>query len=284
MKKFKTLMLLPAIIAMSLFSFSIVTKAEDSGLKVGGATILEPMMFDFADLYQAKYGKSVHTEGGGANTGFNKMLKGELDIATVTRPLKPEEKTSITCKTIGYDGVVFIVHKNNPINALTKQQVIDIYTGKITNWKELNGINSNIIPPVVRDSGGAMYNMFQKYTGLTDPTLSTPGVNGYVMKNVHLSLTTYDAVEYLISNPNTLSFTTMGGALSFIKDGSPIKIINLDGIITNKENIINKKYPISTELNLAYKSETDKIKKFVDLFSTPEGIKIIEKNNSIPAN
>lgn len=277
--------LLLLLLCSVIFSTNKANAQQTPDLKVGGATILEAMMLDFADLYQNKYGNTVYTEGGGANIGLQKMIKGELDVATVTRPLKQEEKDTMICKTIGYDALVFIVNVNNPVNALTKQQIVDIYTGKITNWKDLGGSDSLAIP-VIRDSGGAMSNLFKKYSGLTEASSQEIGINGKIKKDAHLALTTYDSIDYILSSSrsNAISFTTLGGALSFIKEGSPIKILIIDGITVNKENIVSKKYPISTELNLVYKSETDKIKKFVDLFSSLEGKKIIEKNNSIPVN
>ncbi len=109
----------------------------------------------------------ITVTGGGSGTGIAALINGEIDIADSSRPMKPEEIQKAKANgiepvefIIARDGLAVIVHPDNPVDELTRAQVADIYTGKITNWKEVGG-NDEAITLYGRQSTSGTYVYFR---------------------------------------------------------------------------------------------------------------------------
>jgi phosphate transport system substrate-binding protein len=97
-------------------------------------------------------GAALAVTGGGSGTGIAALIQGSTTLAMSSRTIKPEEieqakKNNVTPKkfTVGYDGIAVVVHPDNPVSTLTTGQLADIYTGKITDWKDVGGKNGKIV-------------------------------------------------------------------------------------------------------------------------------------------
>ena len=109
----------------------------------------------------------ITVTGGGSGTGIAALINGEIDIADSSRPMKPEEIEKAKVNgiepvefIIARDGLAVIVHPDNPVGELTRAQVADIYTGKITNWKDVGG-NDDAITLYGRQSTSGTYVYFR---------------------------------------------------------------------------------------------------------------------------
>src|SRR5512133_293081 len=125
-------------------SQSITLKGSDTVLPVAQAEA-EEFMIENSD-------KSITVTGGGSGVGITALIDGEVDIATASREMKPEETDAAKAKgvnpvetTIAYDGITVIVNPENPVSDLTFDQLRGIYNGTISNWKDVGGADSEIV-------------------------------------------------------------------------------------------------------------------------------------------
>ena len=107
----------------------------------------------WAENFMKKYPDiSVYTEGGGTATGALSLAKGRVNICAASRPLRPEEiqllaknfKRVGVSTLVAKDALTIYLHPDNPIKNLSLQQLSDIFTGKIKNWKEVGGDDTSI--------------------------------------------------------------------------------------------------------------------------------------------
>ncbi|RIK55833.1 MAG: hypothetical protein DCC57_04670, partial [Chloroflexi bacterium] len=94
----------------------------------------------------------IAVTGGGSGTGIAALINGTVDIANVSRQIKPDEIAAAEANgvepvefVVAIDALAVVVHPSNPIDKLTIDQLSDIFTGKITNWKELGGLDAPIV-------------------------------------------------------------------------------------------------------------------------------------------
>ena len=138
--------LLPVFLVLALFGWpgtaGAQTKAPDllSGkLVVTGSSTVAPLIAEIGKRFESLYPKvRVDVQTGGSSRGVADARQGLADIGMVSRVMKDDEK-DLHAFAVARDGVGIIVHKDNPVRALTDDQIIAIYTGKITNWKEVGG-------------------------------------------------------------------------------------------------------------------------------------------------
>ena len=116
-----------------------------NGQKIKGSDTVLPLSQKEAEVYlKANAGKSVTVTGGGSGVGMAALVDGTTDIAMASRKIKLDEKLKIqeggktvVEKIIAYDALSVVVNPKNPVSKLTRQQLEGIFTGKITNWKQL---------------------------------------------------------------------------------------------------------------------------------------------------
>ena len=123
---------------------------------VGSSTIGEDIIPEAAKAFTAKTGipfGSIEIQGSGK--GLEMVLRGEAQLAGVSRSLSSQEKQQrFYHRIIGYDAVGIFVHPTNPLTTLTKEQLKAVYTGRITNWKELGGVDAPVGVITVNSGSG----------------------------------------------------------------------------------------------------------------------------------
>lgn len=229
----------------------------------GSVTILEGLMKDAAQIYEKKTGVKIGLGGGGSGAGVKAIIGGLIDVAGVSRDLKPEEeKQGLVAYTIGWGAVGIVANKAVTVENLTTKQAKDILTGKIKNWNEVGGSNMPI-KVVISTPGCACREEFQEMVMDKEPYAS-------------------DAV---ISPMKTLSDTvkatpgSVGPLATAVIDTSKVKIIKLDGFAPTPDNVKNKKYKASRQINLVTKGAAQgKVKDFIDFILSPQGQSLVEKN------
>lgn len=247
-------------------------------LLFSGSTTIQPIIEDLSPTFQQSYGISIMVEGGGSDNGIDKLKSAKTDISMVSRSLSEEEKKQFSFLTIGYDAVAIVVHKNNPIHSLSKAQLIDIYRGKITNWKEVGGLNRSIILISKKVDRGTMH-VFEGATGIfhpDNPKNSNPFLK--ISSKAWESGANNDAIVWVGGLRDAIGFVSVGSVNHFKNTKMPIKIVSLDGIVPTEHSIRSKTYPISRELNLVYAKKTPLIQKLITFILTPKGQKFVEKN------
>lgn len=265
-----------------LFLFFIVVvpnvMGETKPLISLGATTIQPIIESVKSSYTHKTGLNIVTQGGGSDLGIKNLSEGKINIAMVVRDLTPDEKSRFDYAVIGYDGVAMIVHKSNPIKNLSKQQLIDIYRGKIKNWDTLGGSKKSIILISKQSNRGLLY-LFEQGTGLFHPSNNA---NSNPAKKIASwawdAGSNNDNIVWTGGLPNAISYISLGSALSNIANGMPIKLISLDGIMPSTKTILNGTYPMIGKLTMVYRKNDSEAKHFVEFLLSEEGQKAVRKN------
>jgi len=138
-----------SMILLMGFMGCIGGEKESKTLSLAGSTTVEPIASKAAGVYMEKHPDvKVTVQGGGSGTGIKMVGEGTVDIGNASRKIKDKEKDlypDLVGTIIAYDGIAIVVHPSNPVENLTKQQLQDIYAGKITNWKEIGGEDREIV-------------------------------------------------------------------------------------------------------------------------------------------
>ena len=184
-----------------------------------------------------------------------------------SRGLKADEKQALWSVQIALDGIAIIVNPQNPVQALTAEQVRDIYAMNITNWAELGGSNDKI-HVVAREDGSGTRTSFESLIMGQEritPKAIVQDSNG--------------AVKQLVGqDPNSIGFISLGLVDQTVKD------VALDGIQPTRGNVINSTYGLYRPFLFLSKGEpTGLVKQFIDYTLSPDGQKILADEGLIPS-
>jgi phosphate transport system substrate-binding protein len=201
----------------------------------------------------------------GSNAGVNLVVSGETDLGYISRDLLDTEKGKVEAVAIGASGTAVAVAATNPVKALTKDQVAKIFTGAITDWKDVGG-NPGKIRILIRESGASTRSAFEAYFfDGKKPTYATNAVE----------VTTYDeTVKAINSFKESIGMVTMNAATF---SNTSIAFATIDGVAPSRDNLNSGKYQVRRPLFLVYDPTKAKpaIKAFVDFVKGPEGQKIL---------
>jgi phosphate transport system substrate-binding protein len=114
-------------------------------LVITGSSTIAPLIAEIGKRFESSHpGVRVDVQAGGSSRGIADAREGLADIGMSSRLLKEQEKDGLVSYLFARDGVCFLVHKNNPVSELSDQQIRDIFTGKIANWKQIGGRDAPI--------------------------------------------------------------------------------------------------------------------------------------------
>lgn len=259
-----SLLILPSI-ALADINYSGSSTIGTGILKEGGASA----------AFEKKTGKKFSSiDIPGSGKGVQALIAGKVDLAGASRPLKPEEKKAgLSAATIGYDAIAVFVHKSNPVKNLTKEQLKGIFTGKITNWKEVGGKNAPIVPNTEIIAGKrATIEMFQEHV--------MDGAKYGKFKEVDLPR---DQIVELTKQENGICAVSMGLLASLTNEQKgKVKAISVAGSEPSDKNVQSGAYIISRPLLLVTKGlAKGDVKEFISYILTSEGQAIVT-NNFVP--
>ena len=239
---------------------------------VSGSTSVQPVAQDLADVFnESEPNISVEIQGGGSSQGIKDAIAGISDIGNSSRGLKDEEKQSeITEHIIAYDGIAVVVHPSNPISDLTKDQLQKIFKGEILNWKEVGGIDKEILI-VTREEGSGTRSAFEELVKLQES--KDGNVVSYIKSDALVADGNGAIKANIASKENAIGYTSLG----FVDNTT--KKISIEGIECNVENIKNKSYVISRPFLMLTKGELrPEVKAFIDFIFSDEGQKVVSKS------
>ncbi|MDF2987593.1 MAG: pstS1 [Eubacterium sp.] len=241
-------------------------------LKIGGSTTIQQYSQSVANkLTGMNKGLSIAVTGGGSGAGISGAADGTLNIGNASRDLKDaEKKDNPTLKsfTFGKDAICIIVNKDNTVKALKKDQVIKIFTGEITNWKDVGGSDAPILLQTREEGSGTLDGMMSlALGGETIAKTATPSSSNQLM------------AQAVKGNKNAIGFISMG----YVSEG--VKSCTIDGITATPANGLTGKYPYVRNLNVVTKgAPADLAGKYIDFMKTAEGQKMLSEEAYLPLN
>ena len=258
---------------LTSFSCSSSQMPERTSIKIKGSDTMLYLTKQLAEEYMKKNtAVSIYVEGGGTAAGIRSFVIGETDICTASRTFKGEEVKILAdhFKSVGIsfiiakDALTIYINPENKVRNFTLEQLKQIFTGKITNWKELGGDNSRIVV-LNRNPNSGTYLYFKEHV-LSGEEYSP---------DVVTKPTTASIVDEVIADKNAIGY----GGIGYQRDSTGASV---EGIQPTEANVRNNTYPISRYLYF-YTQNTPSgiIKDFIDWVIGPEGEKVIEKEGYI---
>lgn len=256
---------------LTVFSVSSAI-AEGSKLVLTGSSTVAPLALEIAKRFEkGNPGIRVDVQTGGSSRGINDARKGLADIGMVSRALKPEE-SDLTPYTVAMDGIGIIVHKSNPVQKLSDEQIISIYTGAVENWKEVGGTDSPITV-VNKAEGRSTLELFLHHFSLKNSDIKADVVIG----------DNQQGIKTVSGNPGSIGYVSIGTAEYEERHGTLIRLLPMEGVPATVDNVRDGKFPLSRQLNLVVKGTPSPLANaFIDFAQSKDVHDLIEAQFFVP--
>ena len=208
-------------------------------LVITGASTLAPLIAEIGKRFESLYpGVRIDVQSGGSSRGVADARQGLADIGMVSRAMKEDER-DLSAFPIARDGVCPILHQENPVQALTDEQVVAIYTGKIINWKAVGGADAPITV-VNKAEGRSTLEVFLQYFKLKNVDVKAQVVIGE----------NEQGVKTVAGNRNAIGYVSIGTAEYDATHGVPIKLLPIGDVAASTENVQKGVFPLSRPLHI----------------------------------
>jgi len=247
--------------------------------RIKGSDTVLPVSQKTAESYMKKKpGAKVTVTGGGSGVGFSALIDGTCDIAMASRAIKFSEKMKLKAKKqditevkIAYDALAVVINPSNTVSKLTREQLAGIFTGTITNWKQVGGKDMKIVA-YSRETSSGTYEFFKEHVlknkNYKKDILSMPAT-GAIIQSVSQ---TKGAIGYV--------------GLAYINNNVKAVAVSYDGkkfATPSLENASKKLYPIVRPLFYYYNNkDKNKVLPFIQYVLSPDGQNLIKKGGYIP--
>jgi len=253
-------------------------KATVSGsITSSGSTALQPLAEQAAKKFaDANPSATINVQGGGSGTGLTQVMQGAVDIGNsdlfAEDKLKPEEAKQLVDHKVAVVGIAVVLNSKVKVDNIKKEDLIKIFTGEITNWKQVGGDDMKITI-INRPKSSGTRATFKKFAldgkDEVEGKALTEDSSGAVKKTIE---TTEGSIGYLassyVNNPANLS---------------GVKVVKFDNVEMNKDNITSGKYPVWAYEHMYTKGEAkDLAKAFIDYMGSADVKTLIEKLGYIP--
>lgn len=239
-------------------------------ITVSGSTSVGPTIEVLAEKFKESNSDiKIEIQQVGSSAGIKSTIEGTSEIGMSSRDLKDEETKDVDGTQIAIDGIAVVTNTENKISDLTKEQVKDIFTGKITNWKDVGGADGEIVV-VSREEGSGTRDGFQEILGFESEELT---------KNAQISDGSGNVKSTVEGNKNAIAYISFGYLDETLND------VKIDGAEATDENVVAGKYPVSRPFLLVNKKDnlSEAGKAFVDFILSEEGQNIVSEEGFIKA-
>jgi phosphate transport system substrate-binding protein len=238
----RAVLLLLACAALSL-------TAAEGKLTITGSASVSPVIVEIAKRFEGKHpGVRIDVQTGGSSRGLADAKSGLAQIGMVSRTIKPED--GVIGHTVALDGVAMIVHGTNTVKELTRQQIIDIYTGKITDWSGVGG-KAGPITVVNKAEGRSTLEVFCAHFGVKNADIKALSVIG----------DNEQGVKTVAGNPGAIGYVSIGTAQFAVDTGVSLRLLPLDGVAASAAAVQNGTWPMQRPLNLVTKGAPEGLAK-----------------------
>ncbi|PYK29026.1 MAG: phosphate-binding protein [Verrucomicrobia bacterium] len=262
---------------LALVALNVATMAARADTLVikGSDTLGAKLVPQLAEEFKAQHsGTTFNIAAEGSTTGIAAIIDGTAQIGMASRPTKPEEVAAAKAKgvtfketTVAWDGIAVIVNSANPVKALTKKQVEQIFTGDWADWSAVGGSGGKI-SVYTRNTSSGTYSEFKELAMKK---------RDYAPDSQKMAGNEQIASE-VSKNPNGVGYV----GLAYTK-ANGIKVIAIDGATPSKESVLGKKYPYARPTFYYTNGEPAGLaREFVDFTISDAGQKIVEQVGFVP--
>ena len=236
-----------------------------------GSTSMEKVIGALSESFMANNADTTVTYNPtGSGAGITAVQEGTCDIGLSSRALKDEEKAAGLKETVlAYDGIAIIVHPDNPVSDLTIQQIAQLYTGEITNWKDVGGNDAEVVL-IGREAASGTRDGFESITGTKEKCQYRQELTS-----------TGDVITAVSQNPDAIGYAS----LASIKDS--VKALNVDGVTPGEGTVKDGSYKVQRPFVLVTvegKALTPVAQAFFDYATSSDAAAIIAKAGAVAAN
>ena len=233
-----------------------------------GSTSMEKVIGFLSEAYmEENTNVKVTYNPTGSGSGIQAVQEGRCDIGLASRNLKEEEAKTLDQTVVAIDGIAVIVNPENPVSDLTIEQIAKLYTGEITNWKELGGNDAPVVL-IGREAASGTRDGFESITGTEDSCQYSQELTS-----------TGDVVQTVSSNPNAIGYAS----LASVKD--TVKALDVEGVTPTTESIQDGTYKIQRNFVLVTKKDTklsDVAQDFFDFATSSDADDLIVEAGAVP--
>ena len=234
-----------------------------------GSTSMEKVIGALGEAFENDHeGVTFTYNPTGSGSGITAVAEGRCDIGLASRALKDEEKAKgLKETTLALDGIAVIVHPDNAVKDLDLETVAKIYTGEITNWKELGGSDSEIVL-IGREAGSGTRDGFESITGTAEKCLYRQELTS-----------TGDVITSVAGNPAAIGYAS----LSSVKD--TVRALSVNGVTPTEDTVKDGSYPVQRPFMLVTKEDkalSAVAQAFFDYATSPEAGEIISHAGAVP--
>ena len=232
-------LILTALLTLSLVACGSESKTDDTKtddqpaaltgtVSTDGSTSMEKVIGALSESFMAQNsGVTVNYNPTGAGSGITAVQEGTCDIGLSSRALKDEEKSAGLKETVlAYDGIAVIVHPDNPVSDLSIEQIAKLYTGEITNWKDVGGNDAEVVL-IGREAASGTRDGFESITGTKDKCQYRQELTS-----------TGDVITAVSQNPDAIGYAS----LASIKNS--VKALNVDGVTPSEATVKDGSYKV----------------------------------------
>ena len=261
--------LLAAVIAAGALA-GCGSKGTSGTVATNGSTSMEKVIGALGEAFTADNGAVKFTYNPtGSGSGITAVKEGRCDIGLSSRALKDSEKADgLTETVLAYDGIAIIVHPDNAVSDLTLEQIGKIYTGEITNWKDVGGADGEIVL-IGREANSGTRDGFESITNTKDKC-----------KYRQELTSTGDVITTVSQNPNAIGYAS----LASVKDS--VKALTVGGVKATENTVKNGEYVVQRPFVLVTKTGeklSDAAQAFFDYATSKDAAAIISKAGAVPA-
>ena len=240
-------------------------------LVITGASTMAPVIAELAERYEAQGGGLVDVQTGGSGRGLLDARQGLADFGMVSRDLQ-EDELDLQSWVLADDGLALIIHQDNPVTALSDEQVRAIFRGEVRRWSELGGADRPITV-VHKAEGRSTQTLFVSHFGLRNSEVRPSTVIGDNQQGI-LSV---------LNDPNAIGYVSIGAALYAQQQGRPLRLLPLDGVAATLDQVASGTFPLSRPLLLVRGQPLDDpARDFIAFITDPQQRDIYEGYYFVP--
>lgn len=248
------------------------TESKNSGssqtVATDGSTSMEKVIGFLSEAYMEEHGGiKVTYNPTGSSSGIQAVAEGRCDIGLASRDLKEEETADLQGTIVAIDGIGIIVNPDNPVADLTIEQIGMIYSGKITNWKEVGGSDAPIVC-IGREAASGTRDGFEEVTDTKDKCQYSQELTS-----------TGDVVQTVSGNPNAIGYASVASV------NDTVKMVSVEGVIPTTETIQDGVYKVQRNFVLVTKKDAPLSKaaqEFFDFATSAQADSLITEAGAVP--